>query len=171
MGCLEKSYEMDTIPALYDIRTTIFDRFTVVSRRKALETSIKPNFWTVGRISKCFTIIWGSKKNATQCTPSQPPTTYVRQFSIVLRSFYDLRSLKLQSNLTFKPFVGFQSVLPLFGGEREMLRNEHHPSPLRHTDDEFRSFYGWFTTYDFWNFNPRLWRNSLGKKRTKNVRF
>ena len=29
MGCLEKSYEMDTIPALYDIRTTIFDRFTI----------------------------------------------------------------------------------------------------------------------------------------------
>ena len=78
-----------------------------------------------------------------QWTPPQPSTTYVQWL------FYELRPLKLQSNLTFEPLVGFQSVLPLFGGEREMLRNEHHPSPLRHTDDEFRSFYGWFTTYDF----------------------
>ena len=55
---------MDTIQALYDIHTMIFDHFTVVSRCKALETSIKRNFGTIGQISKCFTIIWVATKNA-----------------------------------------------------------------------------------------------------------
>ena len=161
---------MSTIPALYEIQAMIFDRFTVVLRLTTFVTSIKPNFWTVGRITKCLTIIWGRTKNATQWAPSQPSTTYRRWFSIVLRSFYDLRPLKLQSNLTFEPLVRFQSVLPLFGGEREMLRNEHHPSPLRHTDDDFRLFYGRFTTYDSWNFNPsawcQTWRQKTNKKRS-----
>ena len=161
LGCHEKCYAMDTIPAFYDIRTTTYDRFsivlrsfqgvepwklqskltfeplvrfqsvlplfwvpqnmqhnehppnplrytydnlrsffdcfTVISRCKALETSIKPNFWTVGRISKCLTIIWGRTRNATQWAQFQPSTTYGRRFSIILRSVYDLRLLKLQS--------------------------------------------------------------------------
>ena len=142
---------MDTTTAFYDIRTTIFDRFTVISRRKALETSIKSNFWTVGRISKCLTIIWGATKNATHWTPSQPSTTYVLRFLIVLRSFQVVKPWKLQSNLTFEPLGGFQSVLPLFGAPWKMLRNGHHSSPLRHTYYDFRSFYGHFKAYCLWS--------------------
>ena len=135
---------MDTTPALYDIRTMVVLRvttfetsmklnfwtvgqiskcftiiwgrtrnatqwapsqpstkyrrwFSIVLRLTTFVTSIKPNFWAVGRITKCLTIIWGRTKNATQWAPSQPSTTYRRWFSIVLRSFYDLRPLKSQS--------------------------------------------------------------------------
>ena len=71
----------------------------------------------------------------------------LQQFSIVLRSFQGVKPWKLQSNLTFEPLGGFQSVLPLFGVPRKMLHNEHHPSPLRHMYYNFRSFYGHFKAY------------------------
>ena len=131
---------MDTIPALYDIHMTIFDSFTVITRRKVLETSIKRNFGTAGRISKCLTIIWGATKNATQWTPSHPSTTYIGWFLIVLWSFQVLRPWNFQSNVTLEPLVRFQSVLPLFGVPQKMLCNGHHPSPLGYTYDVLRSF-------------------------------
>ena len=146
---------MDTIPALYDIHMTIFDCFTVITRRKVLETSIKRNFGTAGRISKCFTIIWGATKNTTQWTPSHPSTTYIGWFLIDLWSFQVFRPWKLQSNVTLEPLVRFQSVLPLFGVPQKMLCNGHHPSPLGYTYDVLRSFFAqnfvaepWDHTYE-----------------------
>ena len=126
---------MDTIPSLYDLHRMIFDRFMVISSLKTLEFSIKRNFGTVGQISKCFTIIWGATKNATQWTPSKPSMTYIRWFLIILRSFQGVMPWKLQSNVTLEPLVRFPSVLPLFGLPQKMLRNGHHPKPLSYTYD------------------------------------
>ena len=114
---------------------TVFDHITVISRCTALETSIKPNYLTVGWISMFLTIIWGATKNATQWTPSKPSMTYIQWFLIILRSFQGVKPWKLQSNVTLEPLVRFPSVLPLFGLPQKMLRNGHHPKPLSYTYD------------------------------------